>query len=77
MKTIVAALTLLSLAMGSTFAASSHTRHLQEGRDFYVPQSAYGPRSGYYGINGYSRLRLPTAPGEVNIPNPSGGIPGA
>jgi hypothetical protein len=71
MKTIIAAFTLLSLAAGPTFAASSHTRHLQEGRDFYVPQSAYGPQSGY------NRLRLPSAPGEVNIPNPSGGIPGA
>jgi hypothetical protein len=35
----------------------------------YVPRSAHVPQFGYYG--------MPTAPGEVNIPNPSGSIPGA
>jgi hypothetical protein len=60
MKTLIAALTLLSLVAGPVFAAGA-----------YGPQSGYAP--GNNDINGYNRLR---APGEVNIPNPSGGIPG-
>jgi hypothetical protein len=59
MKTLVAALTLLSLA-GPAFAAGA-----------YGPRFGYVP--GYYGMNEFNR---PQAPGEVNIPNPSGGIPG-
>jgi hypothetical protein len=61
MKTSIAALALLSLAAGPVFAAGA-----------YGYQSGYAPQTGYYGTNGY-RLR---GPGEVNIPNPSGGIPG-
>ena len=41
MKTMIAALALVLLASGPTFAASSHTRHLRQGRDFYVPQYGY------------------------------------
>jgi len=70
MKTIIAALMLVLLAVGATFAASSHARHLHEGRNSYVPQF------GYYG----NWLRLPPVPEpnvERNPPNPSGGIPGA
>jgi hypothetical protein len=55
MKTLIAALVLLSLAAGPVFAAGF--------RSFGTTQP------GYYG--------MPTAPGEVNIPNPSGIIPGA
>jgi hypothetical protein len=33
---------------------------------------SYVPQGGYYG---HYRV-LPTDPGEINIPNPSGGIPG-
>jgi hypothetical protein len=67
MKTMIAALALVLLAASPTFAAH---RHLQQGRDFYVPQSTYDPQVGYH-------YGMPTAPGEVNIPNPSGMIPGA
>jgi hypothetical protein len=56
MKTLVAALALLSLAAEPAFAAGSPS--------FGAAQFGY-----HYG--------MPTAPGEVNIPNPSGGIPGA
>lgn len=44
MKTMIAALAIVFLAAGPTFAAGSHTRHLQEGRaSAYVPQFAsYG-----------------------------------
>jgi hypothetical protein len=54
MKTIIAALALVLLAAGPTFAASPHTRHLQEGRAsaYYVPQS------GYVGITDTSRESL-------------------
>jgi hypothetical protein len=55
MKTMIAALVLLSLAAGPAFAAGSPGFGITE--------------RGFYG--------MPTAPGEVNIPNPSGGIPGA
>lgn len=50
MKTIIAALALVLLVAGPTFAASSHARHqLKEGRSSVsVPQS-----SDYYG-SGYS-----------------------
>ena len=58
MKTLIAALALLSLAGSPVFAAGA-----------YVPRSAHVPQFGYYG--------MPTAPGQVNIPNPSGGIPGS
>jgi hypothetical protein len=61
MKTLIAGLTLLSLAASPVFAAGA-----------YGP-SGYVPQTGYYGFNGYNR---PRTPGEVNIPNPSGGIPG-
>jgi hypothetical protein len=54
MKTMIAALALLTLAAGPVFAQR------------FVPQP------GYYG---HYRV-LPSDPGEVNIPNPSGGIPG-
>ncbi|MBO0757744.1 MAG: hypothetical protein J2P54_18010 [Bradyrhizobiaceae bacterium] len=57
MRTLIAALALLSLAAGPVFAQS------------YIP-----PQRGYYG---HYQPRPPAAPGEVNIPNPSGGIPGA
>jgi hypothetical protein len=41
MKTMIAALAIVFLAAGPTFAAGSHTRHLQEGRaSAYVPQFA-------------------------------------
>jgi hypothetical protein len=43
MKAIIAALALVLFAVGPTFAAGSHTRHLQEGR-----YSAYVWQSGYY-----------------------------
>jgi hypothetical protein len=44
MKAVIAALALVLLAAGPTFAAGSHTRHLHEGRaSAYVPQFAsYG-----------------------------------
>lgn len=57
MKTLIAALALLTLVAGPVFAAGA-----------YVSRSAHVPQFGYYGMS--------TAPGEVNIPNPSGGIPG-
>jgi hypothetical protein len=69
MKTIIATLALVLLTAGPTFAASSHTRHLQEGRDFYVPQ--YDPNGpAFTDIIGGHHL-------DLNPPNPSGGIPGA
>jgi hypothetical protein len=50
MKTVITALALALLSVGPTFAASSHARHLQEGR-----ASAYAPQSGgYYEGSGYS-----------------------
>jgi len=55
MKTLIAALALLTLAGGPVFAAGSPSFGITE--------------RGFYGA--------PTAPAEVNIPNPSGGIPGA
>jgi hypothetical protein len=49
MKTVIAALALVLLAAGPTFAAGSHARHLYEGRSgAYVPQS-----SDYYGGPSY------------------------
>jgi hypothetical protein len=48
MKTVIAALALVLVAAGPTFAASS--KHLREGRSgAYVPQSSY-----YYGGSDYS-----------------------
>jgi hypothetical protein len=50
MKRVITALALVLLASGPTFAASSHAKHVQEGRaSAYVPQS-----SGYYGGSDYS-----------------------
>jgi len=50
MKTVIAALALIVLAAGPTFAASSHARHLYEGRS-----GAYSSQfSGYYGGSGYA-----------------------
>jgi hypothetical protein len=50
MKTVIAALALVLIAAGPTFAASSHARHLYEGRSSaYVPQSSYF----YYGGSDY------------------------
>ena len=50
MKTMIAALALVFLAGGPTFAAGSHTRHLQEGRT-----SAYVPQFASYGVADTSR----------------------
>jgi hypothetical protein len=50
MKAMIAALALVLLAAGPTFAAGSHTRHLQEGR-----ASAYVPQFGSYGVTDTSR----------------------
>ena len=58
MKTMIAALALVLLAAGPTFAAGSHTRHHEERRDFYVPQSSYVPQSGLYGTADTSREGL-------------------
>jgi hypothetical protein len=50
MKTVIAALALVLVAAGPTFAASSHAEHFREGRSgAYVPQSSY-----YYGGSDYS-----------------------
>jgi hypothetical protein len=45
MKAMIAALALVLLAAGPTFAKGSHSRHLQEGRD-----SAYVPQFDSYGV---------------------------
>ena len=50
MKAIITALTLVLFAAGPTFAAGSHTRHLQEGR-----ASASVPQYGYVGFTDTSR----------------------
>jgi hypothetical protein len=67
MKTTIAALALVTLAAGPTFAASSHARHVR--RDFYLPQ--YDPNSlDFTDVIGGHHL-------DLNPPDPSGGIPGA
>jgi hypothetical protein len=49
MKTLITALALVLLAAGPPFAASSHTRHVRDGRpDARAPRSTYAPQSGYY-----------------------------
>ena len=53
MKTIIAALALVLLASGPTFAAGAHTKHLYEGR-----ASAYVPQYGSYGVADTSREGL-------------------
>jgi hypothetical protein len=50
MKAIITALALVLFAAGPTFAAGSHTRHLQEGR-----VSAYVPQYGYVGFTDTGR----------------------
>jgi hypothetical protein len=50
MKAIITALALVLFAAGPTFAAGSHTRHLQEGR-----ASAYVPQYGYVGYTDTGR----------------------
>jgi hypothetical protein len=67
MKTTIAALALVILAAGPTFAASCTQGTSQ--RDFYLPQ--YDPNSlDFTDVIGGHHL-------DLNPPDPSGGIPGA
>ena len=59
MKTMTIALVLVLLAAGSTLAASSHTRHVRDGRpDTRAQQSTYAPQSGHYGGRRHESRRL-------------------
>jgi hypothetical protein len=59
MKTMIAALQLVLLATGPTFATGSHTRHVWDGRpDTRSPQSTHAPQSGYYGGRRHEPRRL-------------------
>jgi hypothetical protein len=58
MKTVIVTLALVLLAEGPTFAASSHSKRFQEGRNFYVPQSTYVPQSGQFSGADTSRESL-------------------